>query len=264
AAAHATLRRGRLGRSSFFAWSLGQRRQHPAEDLQPDLVELDHEPLVGAGQRALHHGALAERGVTDAVPTGEPLDRWRRRRGLDLALQVALLVSLSRRRDRRAALGRGQQRLGDVREEAAWERRLRTAVQVAAKRAAQVQTVLRARHSYIGEAALLGHPCRRAAGRRVLFPLVQRALVRQQALLHAYHEHDRELQALDHVQGDQSHALAVLVVGVDVGHKRDLGEEVLETLGGISVVELLGQSAQLIEVLDPSLALWRAVEVVAA
>ena len=70
--------------------------------------------------------------------------------------------------------------------------------------------------------------------------LLERALVRQQALLHSNHEHDRELQALDHVQSDQRHTLAVLVISVDIGDERDLGEEVLQALSGLAVVEALG------------------------
>ena len=57
------------------------------------------------------------------------------------------------------------------------------------------------------------------------------------------------------MQRDQGHALALLVVGVDVRDQRHLGEEILEALGGVAVVEVLGQAAQLVQVLQPRLAL---------
>ena len=88
--------------------------------------------------------------------------------------------------------------------------------------------------------------------------------MRQQPLLHADHENDRELEALDHVQRDQRDALAVLVVGVDIRDQRNLGQEILQALSRIAVVEAFGEPAKLVQVLHARLALWRAVKVVPA
>src|SRR5205823_5625178 len=140
-----------------FASSFREWREHPAEDLQPHLVELDHELFVGAGERALDDGAGAERRVRHPVAARESLHRRRGRRGLDLALQVALLVALPRWRHRRAPAWGGEHGLRDVGQETARKRRLGAAVEVAPESAAQVEAVLRARHSYICEPPLLGH-----------------------------------------------------------------------------------------------------------
>ena len=84
------------------------------------------------------------------------------------------------------------------------------------ERAAQIQAVLGASHTHVAEPALLGHLGRGADRRGILLALVERPLMRQQAFFHPHHEHDRKLEALDHVQRDQRRALAVFVVGVDV------------------------------------------------
>src|SRR5207237_10269947 len=111
--------------------------------------------------RARDQGARAKRRVHDPVAPGEALHRRGCRGGFDLAFDVALLVALAWRCDGRASSWRPEHRLRDVGQEAAWKRRLRAAIEVAAKRAAQVEPVLRARHSYICEAPLLGHVGRR-------------------------------------------------------------------------------------------------------
>jgi hypothetical protein len=54
---------------------------------------------------------------------------------------------------------------------------------------------------------------------------LERADVRQNSLLHADHEHRRELEALGGVQGDQRDGVGLLVVFVDVGDQRNVFEE---------------------------------------
>ena len=56
---------------------------------------------------------------------------------------------------------------------------------------------MRARHADIAQAALLLEPVK----------IVDRALVREQAILHAAHEHQRKLQALGRVQRHHLHAI---------------------------------------------------------
>ena len=89
---------------------------------------------------------------------------------------------------------------------------------MAAERVKQIEPVLRPRHSHVGEPAFLLQ-----AGRRI-----EAAAVREEAFLHAEHEDDRELEPLDHVQGDQRHPLRPVVHGVDIAHERDVLEEGLQ------------------------------------
>ncbi len=184
--------------------------------------------------------------------------------GLHLAFDITLLVALARRCHRSAATRRREQSLRNIAQEAARERGLGAAVQVAPESAAEIKAIFRSGHSDVAEAALLGHLRGRADRGRVLLALVQRALVRQQPLLHADHEDNRKLQALDHVEGDQRRALAVLVVGVDIRDEGHLGEKIFEALRGVAVVEAFGKAAELVEIFDPCLPLRRAVEVMPA
>src|SRR5438128_11448933 len=93
----------------------------------------------------------------DPIATGEALYGRRRGRGLDLAFEVALFVPLPWRGDRCAAPRRREHRLGDVRQEAARECRLRAAVEVTPKGTDQVQAVLCARPADGSEPALFLH-----------------------------------------------------------------------------------------------------------
>ena len=88
----------------------------------------------------------------------------------------------------------------------------------------------------VGEAALLLQ----------LVGLGERTDVREDALLHADQEHDRELQALGRVQRHQHDLVVVVVELVGVGDQRDLLEELVEP------GELAGRADQLAEVLDPA------------
>src|SRR2546422_3547025 len=89
----------------------------------------------------------------DPIATGEALYGSRRGRGLDLAFEVALFVTLPWRGDRCAAPRSREHRLGDVRQEAAREGRLRAAVEVPPKSTAQVQAGLCARPAPLSEPA---------------------------------------------------------------------------------------------------------------
>src|SRR5439155_23876148 len=130
----------------------------------------------------------------------EALDRRWHGRGLHGALGEALAVFGAGWRHRRGAGPRAaHQRLRDLAQEAAWECGLRAPVEMAAEGAAQVETVARARDADVAEPALLGHL---AAVR-----LLQGPGVGQEPLFDADQEDDRELQALDHVEGDQGDAL---------------------------------------------------------
>src|SRR5262249_133341 len=90
------------------------------------------------------------------------------------------------------------------------------------------------------------------------------AAMGKQALLHDDHEHDRELEALDHVKRDQGDTFFVFRIGVDIGAQRYLSQERLQRLGPVGLrVELFGQTAQLAQVLHPGVALRGAVGIVA-
>src|SRR5213594_2774915 len=120
----------------------------------------------------------------DPIATGEALYGSRRGRGLDLAFEVALFVTLPWRGDRFAAPRSREHRLGDVRQKAAREGRLRAAVEVPPKGTAQVQAVLGARYAHVSEPALFRHLRGGPNQRRVFLALIQRPLVGQQALFH--------------------------------------------------------------------------------
>ena len=80
--------------------------------------------------------------------------------------------------------------------------------------------------------------------------------MREDAVLHAGEEHDRELQALGGVQGHQRDDALVLVGDlVGVGDQRDLLEEVGERAVGRGLLELAGHRDELREVLHPGLVL---------
>src|SRR5207249_11873951 len=98
-----------------------------------------------------------------------------------------LAVLGPRRRHRRRAGPRcAQQRLRDLAQEAARERRLGAPVQVPSESAAQIKTVARTRDADVAKAPLLGH--------LVSVGLLEGPGVWQQTLLDADQEDDRELQ----------------------------------------------------------------------
>ena len=93
--------------------------------------------------------------------------------------------------------------------------------------------------------------------------LVERARVREHPLLASDHEHDRVLETLGVVQGHQRDQPVVVAAIVGVGDQRDLLEEVRQRrlARGIRLrqrVVLGGDVDQLLEVLEPSLRLDRA------
>ena len=118
-------------------------------------------------------------------------------------------------------------------------------------RVGQIRAVLRAGDADVTEAPLFFQ--------LRLFPAIDRADVRENALLHTGHEHDRELEALHRVHGDERRGGLGLLVLVDVRHERDLLEEArkLLVLGQPNVV--LGKRAELLHVGPALLSLLGAV-----
>ena len=121
------------------------------------------------------------------------------------------------------------------------------APQGAGARVHQVQPVHRPRDAHVGQAALL-----------LDVLLVEGALVREDALLHAGDEHDRELEALGVVHRHQGDELVGVGEGVDVAVERYLLQEAVEAglLGPLVV--LAGHADELLEVLEAALGLQRA------
>ena len=136
--------------------------------------------------------------------------------------------------------------LGDLVEEARRDVVLRRAPQRPRARVHEVQPVHRARDAHVGEAALLLH---------VL--LVQRALVREHALLHAGDEHHRELEALGVVQRHQREQRAGVGERVAVAVQRDLLQEAVEAGLVGALVVLGGHADELLDVLEAALGLER-------
>ena len=137
--------------------------------------------------------------------------------------------------------------LGDLVEEAAGQVVLAAPPQAARAGVQQIQAVHRPGHPDVRESALL-----------LDVLLVERALVREDALFHAGDEDDGELEALGVVEGHQREELARVGIGVGVGVEGDLLEKAVERrLGGATVV-LAGDAEELLEVLEPALGLERA------
>ena len=102
----------------------------------------------------------------------------------------------------------------------------------------QVEPVLGARHAHVGKPPLLLQ----------LALVLERAPMRQQALLHPDDEDDRELQPLGGVERDQGHPVGQLVELVLVADQRHLLQEAGEALRRGDLVELGGVVAQLEDV----------------
>ena len=102
-------------------------------------------------------------------------------------------------------------------------------------RVAQEAAVHRARDAHVAETALLLE----------LALLLERARVREHALLHAAHEHDRELESLHSVERDQGGGRRRFLPFVLIRHERDLLEERRQLLIERQRDELLGDAAQL-------------------
>ena len=83
--------------------------------------------------------------------------------------------------------------------------------------------------------------------------------MREDALLHAGHEHDRELEALHGVERDERRGRRRLLPLVLVGHERDLLEERRQLLVERKRDEFLREAAQLEHVRVTLLALLSAV-----
>ena len=104
-----------------------------------------------------------------------------------------------------------------------------------------------------------GHPDVAEPPLLVLGVLLERALVREEPLLHADHEDDRELEPLGVVQRHQGDVRALDVERVLVGEERDLLEERVERGLLLAPFLVLARDPdQLLEVLDPALRLERA------
>ena len=122
----------------------------------------------------------------------------------------------------------------------------RAAERAAAAGVGQREVAHRAGQPDVGEPPLLLQPA-----------LVERARVREDAVLHPDHEHDRELEALGVVQRHQRHEALVVAQRVDVGDQRDLLQELADrALLGQRVV-LARDPHELLEVLQPPLRLDR-------
>ena len=113
----------------------------------------------------------------------------------------------------------------------------------------QVQPPLRAGDADVREPALLLE----------LLLVVERPAVREQALLEAGDEDDRELEALRRVERDQRHRIGVALVRVLVGDEGGLLEQPVERVVGRQVVVAGRDEAQLEQVRPALLAVLRAV-----
>ena len=86
----------------------------------------------------------------------------------------------------------------------------------------QIEPILRPGHADVREAPLFFE----------FLGGVEAPAVWEEALLHSEHEDHRKLEAFDHVQSDQGHALRAFVQRVDIAHQRRLLEECLQPLAG--------------------------------
>src|SRR4029077_16859794 len=132
-------------------------------------------------------------------------------------------------------------------EETRWWVHVRVAEERSPARVREIRAIFRARDADRTEAALLLE--------LRLFSAGDRPDVREDPLLHAGHEHDRELETLDGMHGDKGRRGFGVLVFVDVGHERDLLEEArqLLLLGQRDIV--LGEGAELLHVGPTLLAL---------
>ncbi len=101
----------------------------------------------------------------------------------------------------------------------------------------------------VGEAALLLE----------LLLVVERPAVREEALLEAGDEHDREFEALRGVERDERHRVGVALVRILVGDEGGLLEQAIERVVGRQVVVAGRDRAQLEQVRPALLAVLRAV-----
>ena len=180
-----------------------------------------------AARLAADHHAVAERGVDDVVAHAE-----------DLAGRVAAWRRRPRRRPPPRPPRRRRGRSGSRRARARrWSvssfgissmNRERTpkrvgAERVAAARGGEREVAHRAGDADVREPPLLLHAA-----------LVDRARVREHAVLHPDDEDDRELEALGVVERHQRHEALVVADAVGVGEQRDLLQELLDraVLGG--------------------------------
>ena len=129
----------------------------------------------------------------------------------------------------------------------------RVAVEGALLRAHEVEQLARARDAHVGQAALLFH----------LGRVLERAAVREDALLQAGDEDDRELQALGSVQGDQRHRLGVATQRISVRDERHILQEGGQALAGRQALVVARHGAELLDVRPALLALVAAVAEVA-
>ena len=79
--------------------------------------------------------------------------------------------------------------------------------------------------------------------------------MREEPLLHADHEDNRELEAFGRVQRHERHAVVLDIGIVDVGDERELREEGLEVRVLLRLLEVARDADELLEVLDARLVL---------
>src|ERR687892_1789953 len=137
--------------------------------------------------------------------------------------------------------------VGELLEEAARQPVVARTPERAGGRVREHEPLLRARETDVGQAALFLEPL-----------LLERARVREDALLHPDEEDGAELQPLRVVERHQRHEAALLLQLVLVGVKGDLLEELREARLGRGNLVLAGDADELHEVLDPPLGLDRA------
>ena len=133
----------------------------------------------------------------------------------------------------------------DLLEEARGREGLRLAVDRALARVRQVELALRARDADVAGAALFLD----------LIGVHERARMREEALLHADHEDNGELEALGRVQRHERHAVVLDVGVVDVGDERELREEGLEVRVLLRLLEVARDADEFLEILDARLVL---------
>ena len=250
------------------------RNASAAAVLVPRIAAIVHRRAVipGVHRAAQPAGARTRRKCVAAgskIATRlEPSNGWRAR------LAAAFAPRASASRDRGAETGRStpvehelevegfstflpvhhQQRplhqlRGDLQQEARWDGQLAHAAEHPPRGMREVQPSLGPRDPDVGESALLLQ----------LLLVVERSTVREEAFLEAGDEHDRELETLGSVEGDERDRVGLAFVGVLVCDESGLLQEAVEGVLRRQVVVARGDLAQLEQVRPAFLAVLRSV-----
>ena len=193
------------------------------------------------GRRPGPAAALPEGAAARRPATGVPNRLVRRAPNDEVEVEVAVVGAAELRPDHQ--LGR------DLEQEPRRDGRLAHPPGRPPPGVRQVQPPLRPGDPDVGEPALLLE----------LLLVVERPAVREEALLEAGDEHDRELEALGGVERDERHRVGVALVRVLVGDEGRLLEQPVERVVGREVVVAGRDRAQLEQVRPALLAVLGAV-----